>query len=183
VRALPGPVAWWLYALFLTLGVHAVATVIYGAMHDRVGPVRPMELFHQWWLFYIFVFGLFQGPLAEELGWRGFLLPRFLNKYSPLLASVIAGLVWAAWHSEVFFSPLPALALSTAGAVALSILMTVLCPEKISQVSHSQPPRSHRIGRACAGTVRAVVVITVAVCVVAITGKRLTLQAPSRMNA
>ena len=38
-----------------------------------------MELFHQWWLFYMFVFGLFQGPLAEELGWRGFLLPHLLN--------------------------------------------------------------------------------------------------------
>jgi membrane protease YdiL (CAAX protease family) len=154
-----------------------------------------MELFHQWWLFYVFVFGLFQGPLAEELGWRGFLLPRLLNKYSPLIASVIAGLVWAAWHIEVFFSPLPALALFTAGAVALSILMTVLflhtrgsvllaivmhgsvMPGKdiasISFPATQEPP----------DWLRAVVVITVAVSVVAITGKRLRLQAPSRMNA
>ncbi len=86
-------VAWWLYALFLTLAVHAVATVVYGAVHGRVGPVSPAELFHQWWLLYIFVFGLFQGPLAEELGWRGFLLPRLLDKCSPLEASVILGLV------------------------------------------------------------------------------------------
>jgi uncharacterized protein len=120
------PVVWWFYALFLALGVHAVATVIYGVVHGRVGPFKPMELFHQWWLFYIFIFGLLQGPSGEELGWRGYLLPRLLDKYSPLRASVIAGLVWAAWHIEVFFSPLSRLALFTASAVALSILMTVL---------------------------------------------------------
>jgi membrane protease YdiL (CAAX protease family) len=52
-----------------------------------------MELFHQWWLPYGFAFGLFQGTLAEELGWRGFLLPRLLSDYSPFLASVILGVV------------------------------------------------------------------------------------------
>jgi membrane protease YdiL (CAAX protease family) len=51
----------------------------------------------RWWLFYLFVFGLFLGPLAEELGWRGFLLPRLLNNYSPLQASVILGLIGTAW--------------------------------------------------------------------------------------
>jgi uncharacterized protein len=84
-------IAWWFYALFLALGVHVVATVIYGAVHGPVGPVRPMELFQPWWLPYVFAFGLFQGPLAEELGWRGFLLPRLLSHYSPFLASVILG--------------------------------------------------------------------------------------------
>ncbi len=100
------PIAWWLYAVFLAIGVHVVATVIYGAAHGRVGPFRPLEVFHQWWLFYLFAFGLFQGPLAEELGWRGFLLPRLLSRYSPLLASTILGLTWAAWHINMFSSPL-----------------------------------------------------------------------------
>jgi CAAX protease family protein len=74
------PIGWWLYALFLALIVHVSATVIYGSVHGRLGPVRPLELFHQWWLVFMFVFVLFQGPLAEELGWRGFLLPRLLDK-------------------------------------------------------------------------------------------------------
>jgi membrane protease YdiL (CAAX protease family) len=81
------PIAWWFYALFLALGVHVAATVIYGAVHGRVGPLRPLELFHQWWLLYVFAFGLLKGPLAEELGWRGFLLPRLLSNYSPFLAA------------------------------------------------------------------------------------------------
>ena len=34
----------WLYALFLAPCVYAVATVIYGVAHGKVGPVSPMEL-------------------------------------------------------------------------------------------------------------------------------------------
>jgi CAAX protease family protein len=120
------PVAWWGYAVFLAPGVHVVATVVHGVAHGQVGPVRPMELLGQWWLLYVCLFALLQGPLAEELGWRGFLLPRLLGQYSPLRASVILGLVWAAWHTDVFFSPIPAAVLFAASAVALSILMTTL---------------------------------------------------------
>jgi membrane protease YdiL (CAAX protease family) len=119
-------VTWWLYALFLVLGVHVIATVIYASVHGGVVPIRPLELFRQWWLFYIFVFGLFQGPLSEELGWRGFLLPRLLNNYSPLQASVILGLMGAAWHINVFFSSISTLALFTASIVVASILTTVM---------------------------------------------------------
>jgi membrane protease YdiL (CAAX protease family) len=120
------PVAWWLYALFLVLGVHVIATVIYASVHGGVVPIRPLELFRQWWLFYMFVFGLLQGPLGEELGWRGFLLPRLLNKFSPLGASVILGVLWGIWHMNVLFSAPSRIALFVASAVALSVLMTVL---------------------------------------------------------
>jgi hypothetical protein len=115
-----------LYALFLVLGVHVIATVIYASVHGGVVPIKPLELFRQWWLFYMFVFGLFQGPLAEELGWRGFLLPRLLNDYAPLQSSVILGLMGAAWHINVFFSPISTVALFTASIVAASILTTVM---------------------------------------------------------
>ncbi len=41
---------------------------------------------------------VFSGPLGEEPGWRGFALPRLLDDHAALKASVILGLVWAAWH-------------------------------------------------------------------------------------
>jgi len=188
------PVAWWLYALFLALGVHAVATVIYGAVHGRVGPIKPMELFRQWWLFYMFLFGLFQGPLAEELGWRGFLLPRLLNQYSPLGASVILGLVWAAWHINVFFSPISTLALFTASAVALSILMTVLFLHTrgsvlLAIVMHWSVMPGKDIARITfppgqepPDWLRAVVVITLVVIIVAVTGGKLSMSGSNNPN-
>jgi membrane protease YdiL (CAAX protease family) len=45
------------------------------------------------------------GPLNEELGWRGFALPRLLQRRSPLAASVGLGTAWAFWHLLLFFVP------------------------------------------------------------------------------
>ncbi|MFZ6029003.1 MAG: CPBP family intramembrane glutamic endopeptidase [Chloroflexota bacterium] len=42
------------------------------------------------------------GPLGEELGWRGFMLPRLLERYGDFSSSVVLGLVWAFWHLPVF---------------------------------------------------------------------------------
>jgi membrane protease YdiL (CAAX protease family) len=38
------------------------------------------------------------GPLGEELGWRGFALPRLLSSLGPVSASFILGTVWTFWH-------------------------------------------------------------------------------------
>jgi len=43
------------------------------------------------------------GPLGEELGWRGFALPRMLERWRPLTASLILGLIWGLWHLPAFF--------------------------------------------------------------------------------
>jgi membrane protease YdiL (CAAX protease family) len=40
----------------------------------------------------------FSGPFGEELGWRGFALPRLQANYSPLKASLILGVLGAIWH-------------------------------------------------------------------------------------
>jgi CAAX protease family protein len=180
-------VLWWLYALFLALGIDVVATVIYStAVRHPLGPVRPMELFHQWWFFYMFAFGLFQGPLAEELGWRGFLLPRLLGKHSPLTASLILGLIVSVWHINIFFSPISTIALFAASAVAVTILSTILFLHTrgsvlLAIVMHWSilPGRDlARISLPAAPEppdwLRAVVVITVAALVVVTTGKQLT---------
>lgn len=36
--------------------------------------------------------------LGEEIGWRGLALPALLQRYSPIKASAILGVVWATWH-------------------------------------------------------------------------------------
>jgi uncharacterized protein len=38
------------------------------------------------------------GPFGEEFGWRGFLLPRLVRRFSVVLACLIVGVIWAVWH-------------------------------------------------------------------------------------
>jgi uncharacterized protein len=73
------------------------------------------------------------GALFEETGWRGFALPRLLQRYTPLTASLVLGLLWAIWHMPVKFdlfltyglaNGLLLFAVLTLKFVLLSILIT-----------------------------------------------------------
>ena len=45
-----------------------------------------------------FILPLVDGPLGEEIGWRGFFLPLLMQRHDALRASLIVGLVWFLWH-------------------------------------------------------------------------------------
>ena len=47
------------YSVGRAFGVQVTATIIYGALLGRVGPVGPMELFRQSWLSYPIIFAVF----------------------------------------------------------------------------------------------------------------------------
>jgi membrane protease YdiL (CAAX protease family) len=51
----------------------------------------------------VFLFSIFPGSaLGEELGWRGFALPRLQASRSALAASLIVGPVWGTYHLPLF---------------------------------------------------------------------------------
>jgi uncharacterized protein len=74
------------------------------------------------------------GPLGEELGWRGFMLPHLLEHHGDFSSSVILGLVWAIWHLPVFLftefrGEIPfalAISLYPFGTIAIAYVMTKL---------------------------------------------------------
>jgi membrane protease YdiL (CAAX protease family) len=45
-------------------------------------------------------------PLWEEVGWRGFALPRMQRLHGPVVGTIILGLLWGVWHLPFFFGPL-----------------------------------------------------------------------------
>lgn len=62
---------------------------------------------------------LLRGALGEELGLRGFALPRMQQTMSPLQASLIIGSLWGAWHLPVVIGR-PALSVIAFLLIALS---------------------------------------------------------------
>jgi len=48
-----------------------------------------------------FLSAFFFTGVFEEVGWRGFLLPRLQRKFSPLVASLLVWLPWALWHAPL----------------------------------------------------------------------------------
>ena len=69
------------------------------------------------------------GPLGEELGWRGFALPRLLKDRSALSAGIILGIIWGVWHLPAFLiggTPQNSMSFPffMIGAVGISVLMT-----------------------------------------------------------
>jgi membrane protease YdiL (CAAX protease family) len=71
------------------------------------------------------------GGFGEELGWRGYALPRLLVLMPPLPAAIFLGLIWGVWHLPAFFvSDLSQSKFGFGwfliGTVSLSILMTWL---------------------------------------------------------
>lgn len=52
----------------------------------------------------VFLDNLVRGPLGEELGWRGYVLNELQKKYSPLMSSLIVGVLWGLWHTPLWFA-------------------------------------------------------------------------------
>ena len=99
-------IQWYLIALFLpvliTLLVITLNNLTGGATPDfsvAGFPFGPAETpLWQKILILLLVFTLGFDGLGEELGWRGFALPKLLERYSPLVSSLILGALWAVWH-------------------------------------------------------------------------------------
>jgi len=71
------------------------------------------------------------GPLGEELGWRGTLLPLVLGRTNAFVAALVVGAVWMVWHLPAFFvSGLPqdgmVISMFMIGGIALSVFVTWL---------------------------------------------------------
>ncbi|HSP48348.1 MAG TPA: type II CAAX endopeptidase family protein [Clostridiaceae bacterium] len=67
--------------------------------------------------------GIVAGALAEEIGWRGYLLPAFQKRHSPLRSAVYTGIIWGVWHLN-FTGGIAGFLLYTLTIVETSILMT-----------------------------------------------------------
>jgi len=100
---------WWLVAILLSPVLQFTAILLTSFLtgvpadysHPMIRDVVPLDapllaLVIPWFLFEILTNG-------EEMGWRGYVLPRLQVKYNALVSSLIVGLIWSVWHLPKFF--------------------------------------------------------------------------------
>jgi len=63
------------------------------------------------------------GCIAEEIGWRGFLLHNLQKRYTPFVSSLIVGLLWGIWHLN-FMDGILGFLIYTITIIEMSVLMT-----------------------------------------------------------
>jgi uncharacterized protein len=114
---------WYLFALIGVPLIMLVGTMVYSMELPNLAALGgPSYL-----LGYLASFALVTvlgGPLLEEIGWRGFALPRMERLHGPLLASLILGVLWALWHLPEFL--VPSWAASSGGGSILSIILFIV---------------------------------------------------------
>lgn len=95
--------AWYAIALFFPI----VLTVIAVYLNVLWGATPPSATQLSRWDTIIAAFPivlLLDGPLGEELGWRGFALPKMLQRRSALAASLVLGVAGAGWHLPLYIT-------------------------------------------------------------------------------
>jgi CAAX protease family protein len=92
IVALVGPLALFVLAAFVNILTGATDVGSPGLDWPEFGRLLLLQ-----------IVGVFAGAW-EELGWRGYALPRMMNRVSPLMASLGVGTLWAIWHLPLFLA-------------------------------------------------------------------------------
>ncbi len=111
-RYLQWRVGWkWYLVAFLLEPVCIVLGVFVNAALTGIAPdfshVMAGEIFGEsakLWLFVLPFFLIDFIANGEEIGWRGYVLPRLQSRYNALTSTLILGVIWGFWHLPKFLS-------------------------------------------------------------------------------
>ncbi len=95
----------WLWYAFILVGIPLVMmfgiSILPGALPSFQG--FPPSFSVKYIIYFVIIF-FGGGPLAEEIGWRGFALPRMQARYGALRSTLLLGVLWTFWHLPHFLT-------------------------------------------------------------------------------
>jgi membrane protease YdiL (CAAX protease family) len=90
---------WYVFAIGYMLAIRLAAAAI-----QRIATGTWPHFGHQSWLLIALAIAIsIPVQAGEEIGWRGYALPRLGAKFGYGTGSAILGVLWALWHLPVFF--------------------------------------------------------------------------------
>ena len=98
----PSSPLWFVVALCLPIVPQWIGIAAWSVLTGAALVLPPASTWLSSWLQISVVAGLLS--VGEELGWRGFMLPRVLTTRRPLAAALIVGIVWGVWHYPIWFT-------------------------------------------------------------------------------
>lgn len=124
-------VQWYLFVFIGIPAIMSLGTIVLPGIWPSSKPFEnPMSELISYLVFYIYPALIIGGPLFEEPGWRGFALPHLQERYGPMAASLILGVLWAFWHMPIWFSgqwtvpSIPNIAFYVFWITAMTFIMT-----------------------------------------------------------
>lgn len=120
------PFRW--YAFVLVGPVVVCAAVVLGAQALGTTDLHFNDPAQLYLVVPVFLFVLvLGGPLGEEPGWRGLLLPTLAERTTYPVAGLVVGVVWAIWHLPLFLIPgTPQADLPVFAYLALTVALGVI---------------------------------------------------------
>jgi len=95
---------WYLFIFLMPLALLAVSVIMSSILFEF--SLGKIEVWSGLKVIFPFVMiALPFGPMGEEPGWRGYLLPKLLEKFNPMLSSLLLGTMWTVWHIASFGYP------------------------------------------------------------------------------
>ncbi|MBM0745067.1 CPBP family intramembrane metalloprotease (plasmid) [Phormidium sp. CLA17] len=93
---------WYIVVLTVPIAIALTAVALNLLMGAAVSTTIQLSPWYSF--FFLFPLALFDAPLLEETGWRGYSLPQFPAERSPIANTLILAVLIAGWHVPIALS-------------------------------------------------------------------------------